>query len=73
MRETNESYKASQIESGQVMPMWASIVLCVFFLLDKHMEGKVYGFGVEDVEITKVTEKARITDVAEMAEMTEGV
>jgi hypothetical protein len=37
------------------------------------MEGKVYGFGVEDVEITKVAEKAQITEVAEMAKMTEGV
>jgi hypothetical protein len=37
------------------------------------MEGKVYGFGVEDVEITEVAKKAEITKVAKMAEMTEGV
>jgi hypothetical protein len=55
------------------MPGWASIVLCVFFLLDEHMKGKVYGFGVKDIEITKVAKKAGITKVAEMAEMTEGV
>jgi hypothetical protein len=42
-------------------------VLCVFLLLDERMEGDVYGFGVEDVEITEVAEKAEITEVAEMA------
>jgi hypothetical protein len=35
------------------------------------MEGKVYGFRIEDVEITKVAEKARITKVAEKARITE--
>ena len=35
------------------------------------MEGKVDGFRVEDVEITKVAEKARITEVAEKARITE--
>jgi hypothetical protein len=35
------------------------------------MEGDVYGFGVEDVEITEVAEKAEITEVAEKAEITE--
>jgi hypothetical protein len=74
MRETNESYVVSQneldlkmshrVESERVMPGWASIVLCVFLLLDERMEGDVYGFGVKGIEITKV---------AEMAEMTEGV
>jgi hypothetical protein len=49
------------------------IVLCVFFLLDECVEGKVYGFGVEDIEITEVAEKAEIIEVAEMAEMTKGV
>jgi hypothetical protein len=44
------------------------IVLCVFFLLDECMEGKVYGFRVEDVKITEVAKKAGITEVAEMAE-----
>jgi hypothetical protein len=39
-------------------------VLWIFLLLDEHMEGDVHGFGVEDVEITKV---------AEMAKMTKGV
>jgi hypothetical protein len=43
--------------------------LCVFLLLDECVEGDVYGFGVEDVEITEVAEKAEITEVAEMAEM----
>jgi hypothetical protein len=50
------------------MPGWASIVLCIFLLLDEHVEGDVYGFGVEDVEITKVAEKAEMSEVAEMAE-----
>ena len=44
-------------------------VLCVFLLLDECMEGDVYGFRVEDVEITEVAKKAEITKVAEMAEM----
>jgi hypothetical protein len=30
------------------------------------MEGDVYGFGVKDVEITEVAEKAGITEVAEI-------
>jgi hypothetical protein len=47
------------------------IVLCVFFLLDERVEGKVYRSGVKNVEITKVAEKAEITEVAEMAEITE--
>jgi hypothetical protein len=34
------------------------------------MEGKVYGFGVEDVKITKVAEKAGITKVAKKARIT---
>jgi hypothetical protein len=46
------------------------IVLCVFFLLDGRMEGKVYGFGVENIEITKVAKKAKITKVAEKAKIT---
>jgi hypothetical protein len=33
------------------------------------VERDIYGFGVEDVEITEVAEKAEITEVAEMAEM----
>jgi hypothetical protein len=33
------------------------------------MEGDVYGFGVEDVEITKVAKKAEITEVAKMAKI----
>ena len=45
-------------------------VLCIFFLLDEHVEGKVYGFGVKNVEITEVAKKAGITEVAEMAEIT---
>jgi hypothetical protein len=44
-------------------------VLCIFLLLDECVEGDVYGFRVEDVEITEVAEKAEITKVAEMAEM----
>jgi hypothetical protein len=44
-------------------------VLCVFLLLDERVEGDVYWFGVEDVEITEVAKKAEITEVAEMAEM----
>jgi hypothetical protein len=35
------------------------------------VEGKVYRFRVEDVEITKVAEKAGITEVAEKAGITE--
>jgi hypothetical protein len=58
------------------MPIWVSIVLCVFFLLDECVEGKVYGFGVKIVEVTKVAkvaEKAKITEVAKVAEMTKRV
>jgi hypothetical protein len=44
-------------------------VLCIFLLLDERVEGDVYGFGVEDVEITEVAKKAKITEVAEMAEL----
>jgi hypothetical protein len=44
-------------------------VLCGSLLLYECVEGDVYGFGVEDVEITEVAEKAEITEVAEMAEM----
>jgi hypothetical protein len=47
---------------------WMGIyVLCVFFLLDEHVEGKVYGFRVEGVEVTEVAKEAEITEVAEMA------
>jgi hypothetical protein len=54
------------------MPGWASIVLCgLFLLLDEHVKGDVYGFGVKDVEITKVAKKARITKVAKKAGITE--
>ena len=35
-------------------------VLCVVLLLDEHVEGDVYGFGVEDVEITEVAEMAEM-------------
>jgi hypothetical protein len=35
------------------------------------VEGDVYGFGVEDIEITEVAEKAEITKVAEKAKITE--
>jgi hypothetical protein len=35
-------------------------VLCVFLLLDEHVEGDVYGFGVEDVEITEVAKMAEM-------------
>jgi hypothetical protein len=68
-KQSNESYKVSQIESERVMPIWASIVLCVFFLLDECMEGKVYGFRVVIIEVTKVAEKAEITKVAKMAKI----
>jgi hypothetical protein len=44
-------------------------VLYVFLLLDERVKGDVYGFGVEDVEITEVAKKAEITEVAEMAKM----
>jgi hypothetical protein len=37
------------------------------------VEGKVYGFRVEDVEITKVAKKAGITKVAKMAKMAKRV
>jgi hypothetical protein len=82
MRESSESYKLSQMSQNESCPDGHLIVLCVFFLLDEHVEGKVYRFGVKDIEITKVAkkaritkvaEKARITEVAEMAEMTKGV
>jgi hypothetical protein len=41
-------------------------VLCVFLLLDEHVEGDVYGFGVEDVEITEV---AKMAEMAKMFRM----
>jgi hypothetical protein len=44
-------------------------VLCGSLLLYERVERDVYGFGVEDIEITEVAEKAEITEVAEMAEM----
>jgi hypothetical protein len=49
------------------------IVLCRSLLFYECMEGDVYRFAVEDVEITEVAKKAGITEVAEKAEMTEGV
>jgi hypothetical protein len=45
----------------------------LFLLLDERVKGDVYGFGVEDIEITEVAKKAKITEVAKMAKMTEGV
>ena len=33
-------------------------VLWIFLLLDEHVEGDVYGFRVEDVEITEMAEMA---------------
>jgi hypothetical protein len=52
------------------MPSWASIVLCIFLLLDEHVEGDVYGFGVKDVEITKVAEKAEMAERVRIIWMT---
>jgi hypothetical protein len=46
-------------------------VLCGSLLLYERVERDVYGFGVEDVEITKVAEEAEITEVAKEAEITE--
>ena len=66
MRGANESYEASQIES---CPYGCLSVLWIFLLLDEYVEGDVYGFGVKDVEITEVAEKAKITKVAKMAEI----
>ena len=43
--------------------MWGSL------LLYERVERDVYGFGVEDVEITEVAKEAEITEVAKMAEM----
>ena len=57
------------MSQNESCPCGCLFVLCVFFLLDEHVEGDVYGFGVEDVEITKVAKKAGITEVAEMAEI----
>jgi predicted DNA-binding protein YlxM (UPF0122 family) len=65
---TNESFRVIGIEScpdGR---------LCVFYgslLLYESVERDVYGFGVKDVEITEVAEKAEITKVAEKAKITE--
>jgi hypothetical protein len=55
------------------MPGWASIVLCIFLLLDECVEGDVYGFRVEGVEVTEVAKKAEITEVAEMAKRVQGI
>ena len=44
-------------------------VLCGSLPLYERVERDVYGFGVEDVEITEVAEKAEITEVAEMTKM----
>jgi hypothetical protein len=62
----NESFRVMGIES---CPDGHLCVLCGFLLLYERVERDVYGFGVEDVEITEVAEKAEITEVAEMAEM----
>jgi hypothetical protein len=51
------------------MPIGRLCVLCGSLLLYECVERDVYRFGVEDVEITKVAEKAKITEVVEMAEM----
>jgi hypothetical protein len=48
-------------------------VLCVLFLLHEHVEGSIYGFEVEDFEITKVAKMSEISKVAEMAKMTERI
>jgi hypothetical protein len=48
-------------------------VLCRSLLFYECVKGDVYGFGVEDIKITKVAKKAGITEVAKMAEITEGV
>jgi hypothetical protein len=59
----NESFRIMGIES---CPDGRLSVLCVFLLLDERMEGDVYGFGVEDVEITKVAEKAEMAEMFRM-------
>jgi chemotaxis signal transduction protein len=61
------------VSQNESCPDGCLFVLCVFFLLDGRVEGKVYGFRIEVIKITEVAEKARITKVAEMTEMTEGV
>ena len=53
----NESFRVMGIES---CPDGQLSVLCVFLLLDECVEGDVYGFGVEDVEITEVAEMAEM-------------
>jgi hypothetical protein len=63
----------SQNESEQVMPDGRLSVLCRSLLFYKHVKEDVYGFGVEDVEITEVAGKAGITKVAEMAEIAKRV
>jgi hypothetical protein len=62
----NESFRVMGIES---CPDGHLCVLCGSLLLYERVERDVYGFGVEDVEITEVAEEAEITKVAEMAKM----
>jgi hypothetical protein len=57
MSHTNESFRIIGIES---CPDGRLSVLCIFLLLDECVEGDVYGFGVEDVEITEVAEMAEM-------------
>jgi hypothetical protein len=66
----NESFqvRSSHAES---CPYRHLSVLCWLFLLYEHMEGSIYGFRVEGIEVTdgaKVTEMAEMAEVSEMAE-----
>jgi hypothetical protein len=56
-----------------VLCSYGCLFVLYVFLLDERVEGKVYGFSVEDIEITEVAKKAGITEVAKMAKMTKGV
>jgi hypothetical protein len=66
MSHTNESFRVMGIEpcpDGRLCVLWGSL------LFYERVERDVYGFGVEDVEITEVAEKAEITEVAKMFRM----
>jgi hypothetical protein len=53
----NESFRVMGIES---CPDGHLSVLCRSLLLYEHVERDVDGFGVEDIEITEVAEKAEM-------------
>jgi hypothetical protein len=50
--------KQVRVSQNESCPDGHLSVLWIFLLLDEHVEGDIYRFGVKDVEITEVAEKA---------------